>query len=167
MEEWRLLDDYPGYEVSDLGRVRGQLIHEDDYHMIAIRTNTMGLPFVGLSVRGRQHNRALAPLVAEAFLGPPLPPATTPINMDGDRFNCAADNLAWRPRWYAIRYHRQFQEDYVYRIHNPIRNTKTGREFEGSLEAAAFYGILEQDVSRCVLGIIPSAPVLWESFEVV
>ena len=44
--------------------------------------------------RGRPHTRLLAEVVLEAFVGP-KPPGHVVRFKDGDRLNCALDNLEW------------------------------------------------------------------------
>jgi hypothetical protein len=47
--------------------------------------------------------------VAEAFLTDPYPDHfNSVIHLNGDRQDCRVQNLARRPRTFAIRYHRQF-----------------------------------------------------------
>jgi hypothetical protein len=46
--------------------------------------------------KGRPHTRPLAELVLESFLGP-RPPGHVVRFKDGNRLNCALDNLEWAP----------------------------------------------------------------------
>ena len=104
-ERWAPIEGFPLYEVSDQGRVR----NVKTGHIKIPQINQAGIVNVLLVARGEQSRRSVAVMVAEAFL--PEPPQTwnaTPINMDGDRTNNWVDNLEWRPRWFAIRYHQQF-----------------------------------------------------------
>jgi hypothetical protein len=96
-------------------------------------------------------SRGLARLVAKAFLPTPPKAFDTPINLDGDRYNCAVDNLMWRPRWFAIQYHRQFIEKPPYgRINRPLRAIDDSEVYSTSLDAAIAYGALERDLIRSV-----------------
>lgn len=95
---WR---EYPGYEVSSLGRVRRATpargtqagrVHQpsrtkDGYLQVLIRH------------RGRYLCRTVARLVAWAFVPcPRWSPALVVTYRDGDRSNCRADNLVWATR---------------------------------------------------------------------
>lgn len=113
MEEFRSPEDFPSYGVNILGEVRNL---ETD-RIISPRP-TRGNP-KGSSAQitltnwdHRPKTMSLARLVAEMWLPEPaLPHYDTPINLNGDRFDCRAENLMWRPRWYAIQYHQQFYND--------------------------------------------------------
>lgn len=63
-EEWRSLPDFPGYEVSNMGRVRWR---------DRIKTATpdhKGYPRVSFWINGSSRKVFVHKLVAEAFLGP-------------------------------------------------------------------------------------------------
>ena len=95
---------------------------------------------------GIQCLRALSRIVAKAFLEPTVPVFDTPINLNGDRWDCAADNLMWRPRWFAIQYHHQFKERYYNPIDRPVKARDEDEIFSDSFAAAIRYGLLERDV---------------------
>ncbi len=146
MEEWRLIPDFPGYSICNLGRVRrdqtGRVLHP--------KVNQEGIAYVGLMRDYDQHQRGLAKLVANVFLDSKLEAFDTPINLDGNRMNCAVDNLMWRPRWFAVRYHQQFTS---HRYNSPselvrasVRAIDTGEVFDSPFDAAKRYGLLEYDV---------------------
>jgi hypothetical protein len=99
--------------------------------------------------------------VAKAFLPPVAGPFDTPINLDGDRHNNQVDNLAWRPRWFAIKYNKQFRHPYDNPITSPIVDLKTGIVSENSFEAAKAYGLLEQDL---VLSIV-NRTYVWPTYQ--
>lgn len=142
MDDWTPISGFPKYSVNSLGQVR----HDRTGHLLHPQTNQRGMPYMVLMRESRHASRSLALLVARAFL-PPLSEAfDTPINLDGDRFNCAVSNLAWRPRWFALQYHRQFKERYFNPILVPIKNLDTGEEFPDGLEACIRYGLLERDL---------------------
>lgn len=145
MTEWRTIADFPTYSISDEGYVR----HNDLGHILKHQVNQQGIPHVGLvsSHDGIQYKRGIALLVAKAFLPPPVPlHFDTPINLDGDRFNNHIDNLMWRPRWFAIKYHKQFKNtDRGFVV--PIIDTTTGERFDNSFEAAVKYGLLDKEIA--------------------
>lgn len=99
---------------------------------------------VTLSENGGQYTRSVRRLVAVAFLGDPMNDDVA-IPIDGDYDNNRADNLVWKPMWFAVRMKRQRRRTtpvYSFRI----RETRTGRIFENSREAAEALDILEDDI---------------------
>lgn len=158
--EWVPVKNFPGYSVSPLGQVRkdstGRPLH--------IRLNQYGVPYVGLMREWRQCIRSLPRLVAIAYLPVPNDIFDTPINLDGDRSNCAVENLMWRPRWYAVKYVRQFEERYDHPIEAPVFAIDTDEVFVDSLSAACRYGLLEREVVLSILNRTPAWPT-YQMFE--
>lgn len=156
--EWSPIPDFPGYSVSNLGRIRNDRADR----IMALQRNQHGVVHVGLFRDGKQHKRAVALLVCEAFLPPPTPPTfDTPIHLDGDRTNCRIDNLMWRPRWFAVRYHRQFTDDRPMGFRNPIRDKRTGQVFRNSMEAATTFGLLDWDIFKATL----NRTYVWPTYQ--
>lgn len=92
-EAWKPVVGHPGYEVSDLGRVRSI-----DRQTLVVRKGKLlrpgrashGYPTVAL---GRQ-SRTVHSLVAEAFIGP-RPEGQEVRHLDGDRSNASLSNLRY------------------------------------------------------------------------
>jgi hypothetical protein len=142
MDDWISVQGFPEYSVNSLGQVR-----RDSYdRLVTPHANQTESIYVSLTENNKQHQRSLARIVAIAFLEEPIQPFDTPINLDGNRWNCAADNLMWRPRWFAIQYHHQFKEPYHRPIEAPLRAKGEQEVFSTSLAAACRYGLLERDV---------------------
>ena len=141
-EEWRTIELFPDYDVSNHGRVRTN----KSGRILQVNENQYGLVQVGLMREGVQRHRSVPLLVAKAFLEPSEGPFDTPINLDGDRHNNRLENLTWRPRWFAIKYNRQFRYPNDYYISNPIGDLKTGEVSENSLECVKRYGLLQKDL---------------------
>ncbi len=103
-EIWAPIPDFPDYEVSNYGQVR-------NVRYESVLRPTMSNPWtikVGLVRDGRQTSRSLKHLVAETFVEGRDDLFNTPIQLNGDFTDVAAWNLLWRPRWFAVRYSRQF-----------------------------------------------------------
>ena len=147
MEEWRVIRSFPQYSISTHGRVRND---EDDRYM-TLRRNQQGIVYVGLVNDGVQFKRAVAPLVAKTFLDPPPEAFDTPINRDGDRTNNYAENLIWRPRWFAIKYHQQFDPP-PRNVLSPVEDVRTEEVFDTSWVAAMRFGLMHRDLVLAVLG---------------
>lgn len=140
--EWAPILEFPGYSVSDTG-----CVYNETYRRTLVPTsNQYGVAQVGLMSGGRQYKRGVALLVAKAFLPPPPSDAfNTPINLDGDRHHNAVENLLWRPRWFAVKYHRQFHNG-LRGFSEPVVDIKTGEWFPTSWEAATKYGLLDREI---------------------
>ena len=140
MSEWAEIDEFPGYNVSEYGNVFGPN-HDAP---LTQTLNQQGIPTVGLVRDHRQHRRSVPVLVANAFLpDPPRSDFITPIQLDGDRLNCCADNLLWRPRWFAIQYHRERRQDPFPNWRKPFELIETGEMFNHPQDCAVKYGLLE------------------------
>jgi NUMOD4 motif len=147
MEEWALIPLFPEYSVSSYGRVRA----DRSGRILALSENQYGVVHVGLMRDGEQKHRSVPLLVAKAFLPELSGPFDTPINLDGDRRNNSVDNLAWRPRWFAIKYNQQFRYPFEGRIEEPIVELKTGQVSENSFECAKRYGVLENELVFAIM----------------
>lgn len=149
IDEWVPVTGFRGYSVSPLGHVQ----NDSTGRLLTVRINQEGVAYVGLMREGRQCSRSLALLVAKTFLPAPPPDWSqpTPINLDGDRTNCAVDNLMWRPRLYATHYIDQFHEKYEHSIREPIRDIETDETYANTLAAACQNGLLEREVVGSIL----------------
>lgn len=88
MEEWRAIVGFPGYEVSNAGRVKGQRGE------LKLREDRKGYLFAVLSRDGTQAKRGVARLVAEAFVGP-RPAGQVVRHRDGVKSRNVPDNLVY------------------------------------------------------------------------
>lgn len=142
METWQRLDYFPNYSVSDQGRVR----NDKTGRILTQVVNQQGIPSVSLYRDGKQHRLSVIRLVAHSFLTPhPYEAFDTPINLDGDRLNNAVTNLLWRPRWFAMAYHKQFRHPRHYHD-DPIEEIHTGERFNNVWEVAKKYGLIAVEV---------------------
>jgi hypothetical protein len=160
---WVPVEGFPGYSINPLGQVS----RDSTGRLLVPRYNQYGVPYVGLMREWQQCSRSLPRLVARAFLPSPSDIFDTPIQIDGDRSNCRADNLMWRPRWYAVLYNRQFEgHRYDRPINEPVRETQEREKFPNSLVAACRYGLLEREVVLSVVNRTPAWPT-YQYFELV
>ena len=149
LEEWRPIEEFPDYIVSTLGRVHNGRTRRPVG--ISLVTNIIPMPTVALQKDLKQYRRSLARLVAVTFLEQPHEHFNTPINLDGDRLNCRVDNLAWRPRWFAIRYHMERAEQAFAQWTRAIRLDQTWEVFSHISEPAIKYGLLERDIHKSLV----------------
>lgn len=156
LTEWRPIEDFPGYSVSETGFVR----NDDVGRFMTMLVNQSGIVNVGLTKNRTQYKRAVALLVAKAFLEKPaLEIFDCPINLDGDRFNNHACNLAWRPRWFATKYFQQFQHDH-FDVNFPIEEMDMQEKFDSPWEAAVKFGLLQVDVMLSAINRVRVWPTM-------
>lgn len=159
-DDWVPVPDFQGYSVNPLGQVR----QDSTNRLLNIRFNQYGVPYVGMMRDWQQCIRSLPRLVANTYLESPSEIFDTPIQLDGDPANCRMDNLMWRPRWYAVKYKRQFEHPYENPIHAPIRVAHSRGRFPNSFAAACRYGLLEKEVVLSILNHTPAWPT-YQQFE--
>jgi hypothetical protein len=157
MERWQPIEHFPGYSVSDHGRIRS----DKSGRILSVYENQSGVICVGIMRDGEQYHRSVPLLVARAFIPRGFGAFDTPINLDGDRHNNHVSNLEWRPRWFAVRYNQQFRNPYEYPILQPLMDIKSKMVSENSFECAKNYGLLEKDV---VLSIL-NRTYVWPTYQ--
>lgn len=148
---------FEDYSVSNFGRIRTN----KSGRILSVSPNQFGVVQVGLMRDGVQYHRSVPLLVAKAFLPVRPGPFDTPINLDGDRSNNHVDNLVWRPRWFAIKYNRQFRYPSERHISYPIVDLKTNEVSPNSFECAKHYGLLEEDIVLAIL----NRTYVWPTYQ--
>lgn len=88
-ERWRPACGYPGYEVSDQGRVRS-FMKGTRARILKTDTGKSGHLRVRLYACGKGYTEPVHRLVLLAFAGPPLA-----LHNDDDKLNNAIENLRW------------------------------------------------------------------------
>ena len=97
MTEWRAVDGFPGYEVSDAGEVRswyrgeGRILRQTPLPAGYLRV------FLCRPGTKRRNTRYVHHLVLEAFHGA-RPPGTETRHLDGNKANNRSDNLCFGTR---------------------------------------------------------------------
>lgn len=150
MEEWKQIPEFPRYSVSSFGRIQNDATGQ----VLTILVNQFHVAYVGLMHEDVQHKRSVARLVARAFVPTPTDSyqaATfdTPINLNGDRLDNSAENLTWRPRWFAVKYHQQFTNPHR-GTRKKVKDLETGVVFNNSWQVAITFGLLERDVRTSI-----------------
>ena len=158
MERWKPIQDFEDYLVSDLGMITRS---RTTNRTLSYHRNQRGILSVTLRRGGVQYRRSVAGIVARAFVpncgGKWDVEFNTPIHLDGDKDNCAADNLAWRPRWFAIRFHQQF-DSIPPAWRNPVVDLDTGTTYDSLVDAAKTHGFLMRGLIPRANGIIERSP---------
>lgn len=96
--EWRSLDRFPNYEVSNDGRVRRRVAGSNKKigDLLRCELNQNGYPHYRLlRSDGRHLNIRAHRLVALAFLAPPQPHQTMVLHWDDNELNVCDGNLRW------------------------------------------------------------------------
>lgn len=146
-ERWAEISDFPGYSVSDWGRV----LNQTTGFCLTPTKKPSGLVMVGLMANRVQCKRSLPLLVANAFvIRPSNELFDTPINLDGDRMNNNYTNLMWRPLWFARKYSRQFNDEHA-TVDMPIEDVETGEVYQDSMHASTYNGVLDVEIYLSML----------------
>lgn len=141
--DWRDIPVFPKYQVGNLGNIltikTGRILHPS--------LNNQGILKVNLVKGGEVYTRSVNHLVGKAFLDPPTRrDFSSLIHLDGDRTNCAVDNLMWRPRYFAIKYHNQFEMRAFQDSVIPIIDIKTQEKYDRIQDACVRHGLLFQEI---------------------
>lgn len=141
---WREIARSPQYVVSDAGEIRNQKTGRT----LSPSKNQHGHLKVNLpTVEGKIKTRQLNHIVADAFLPEPhRADFISLIHLDGDKTNCSASNLVWRPRYFSIRYHMQFDTKIWEESTVRVSDIKTGRIYDTIQEAAMEHGLILSEI---------------------
>lgn len=148
-EQWREIRDFPGYSVSNHGRIYTERYGEGRF--IQPSPNNFGHIRVGLVSEwdGKRYTRSVAVLVAQAFVEAPNLWSDHVIILDGVLSNVRSDNLAWRTESAAYQYARQLkQAQPVYFQNLAVTNLDRNIEYDCIVQAGMCEGLLFKDIWR-------------------
>lgn len=154
IEKWSKIDEFPTYKVSNYGEV----VNQDTNRTLKESFTRSGLVKIGMVSGGIQHTRGVAMLVADAFVFGRTDTFNTPIHLDANPKNNIAENLLWRPRWFAWKYARQFVETDENSTRGPIVDLATDIWYNTMMDAAVTHGILIQDIWLSIVTKKPTIP---------
>lgn len=143
---WEELEEFPDYAISE----NGDIVNIKTGAPRRVSMNQQGVCKISLyDSGGRLVTKSVALLVANLFVRrDDRPTFDTPIHLNGDKMNCRADNLAWRPRWFAIKYHKQFRSEHFYAARAVIIDLDTEEVYETVRDACVANGLYYQDVIK-------------------
>jgi hypothetical protein len=144
-EVWSRIPFGNGYYVSNRGQVRSETA------MLQIGSVNDGSLSVVLTSEKTSRPYLVRRLVAEAFCAKLGPNCGTVVHLDGDKTHCDANNLVWRPRWYAWQYCHQFNTPIRSDWMRPVFNIRLDEEFNSVIQAGMYYGILWKEVYRSAI----------------
>jgi hypothetical protein len=158
VEDWQGVDGFHGYSVSNLGQVR----NDDTGRVLTVLRNPHGTCYVGMVKGGKQYRRSLPQLVGNAFV--PNVSGREDFNKlihrDNDRSNNRADNLMWRPHWFAVKYLIQAKNG-PWGSNFPVIEIRKQEIYQNSWDAALAFGLLERDLVMSILG----RTFVWPTFQ--
>lgn len=139
-EHWKLIEDYPNYEVSDMGRVR----NTKTGRVLRPGRDKCGYRYVLLCKEGKSKIFRVHRLVANAFiLNLENKPYINHIN--GDKTDNRLDNLEWCTQSenikHAIRIGLKSKSDKLGKPKQRVRCIETSQEFESQSQTAKYFGV--------------------------
>lgn len=155
IEEFKEIDEFPKYEVSNLGRVKNKTTN----HIQKPRKSNSGYLYVSLYKDGKEHNRFIHRLVAKSFLSNPnnYPEVN---HIDEDKENNCAVNLEWCTRIYNANYGTRNIRSAVNRGLSVEQYSLDGKliaTFSSIKEAARKSNITFTSIQRCCYNIYSQA----------
>jgi hypothetical protein len=145
-EIWVVVSEFPSYAVTNYGTVTNIATQRD-----VIQSMTkQGALKVGLMRDHIQYTRSVKVLVADAFIDGRSDIFNTPIQLDGNPRNVNADNLLWRPRWFAWKYKHQFYNIPKGVDRGKLLDESTGEIYDSILAAATEEGLLIEDIFKSI-----------------
>lgn len=164
MADLKPIDGFEDYVIAEDGGVYTSWKHR----RIRPSLTREGAVKITLYRDGRPHTRSLALLVARAHLYNDHDPDIfdTPIHLDNDLCNNHVSNLAWRPRWFAVKYQHQYWNVEYRTSRTSVVEVKREIFFETIMAACQEYGLLFVDVlESCNKGttVFPT----WKTFQFV
>ena len=147
-EIWKDIYGFPGYQVSNQGRVR----NKNSGHVLRPGLGGVGYLTVALYENKKSTTKNVHELVANAFIGTKKKGMT--INhKDGDKTNNAASNLE------IVTYRDNLLHAYDLKLNQhpkPVKIVETGEVFESLKECADAIGGDNANISSCLSGKLKS-----------
>lgn len=142
------ISGFKNYQIASDGRV----INIKSGRNMALTPTEHGDLTVGLMCDRKQYRRSVKVLVAEAFVEGKSDLFDTPIQLDGNPQNLRADNILWRPRWFAWRFVRQFAEPIPsWHYIGPILEVDSGMQYRSIIESSITNGTLCDEIHNSIL----------------
>lgn len=143
-----VIEGFWDYSISP----EGEVINNKTDRIMTLSPTENGDLTVGLIKDGIQYRRSVKVLVARAFVEGETEIFDTPIQLDGNKNNLRADNIVWRPRWFAWRYTRQFEEPHPYWYNSgPVVDIMNRLRYRSVFSASTINGVLCEDVYRSTI----------------
>lgn len=149
MEEWKNIESFEGYQVSNEGRIKNS-----KGNILKCEKSCWGYLRVGLWKDGKQAHKQIHRLVAEAFL--PNPQNLPQVNhKDENKQNNSAENLEWCNAEYNMNYgdrNKKISSKLSRRVDQIDKVTgEVVRQWESTNECGR-NGFNQSCVSECAIG---------------
>ena len=144
-EQWKVIEDFPTYEISNHGRIRNRKTGR----ILKTNINDKGYEIVCIRKDNRQYTKKIHKLVADAFCEKYYDD-TEVTHMDFNRLNNRSDNLDWRRRSDILR--RAFRK-HGRRASNPtvkVLDMSTGILYDSITECSYCTGCSISAISRSI-----------------
>ncbi len=146
---WYPIPDFDEHEVSDQGEIR----NKNNKRVMKPSVNQTGVRYLSMrnTTLGGYQNRALSKVVADVFCPGKSSANDTVLHRDGNINNMNPNNLLWAPRWHAIAYHNQLQ-DQRWHVRNRVVEGvgDTGVIYRSFADAAMATGALPSEIEYAV-----------------
>lgn len=159
-EIWKDIEDFPGYEVSNLGNVRSWLRRGVSNELrvepliLSPGTSGNGYKLVVLTAEGVPYTRMVHQIVAGAFIGE-RPPGHVTRHLDGNKHNNTAENLAYGThsdnRHDAVRHGYKHKKKLTYQLAEEIRKLYKTGEYSQRVLGEKF-GVDQSHVANILAG---------------
>lgn len=164
MEDTRPVEGFPDYLID-----RNGTVYTEASGLKRKPSKTRdGAMKITLYRDGKPYTKSLSLLVAKTWVYNDFDPDIfdTPIHLDNDQENNHADNLAWRPRWFAVKYQRQYWNEEFRFSRVVVREKRSGIVYDTIMQACQYYGYLYMDVLKSCTKHESVFPT-WKEFEFV
>lgn len=160
-EIWTQIPEFPIYSVSNQGRIR----NDTTKRIMSPTPSTMaGHMKISLLDDHSDMRRtvSVAMLVAKAYVPVPDQFSNGVIVLNGKLWDLRADNLKWRPRWYAWKYRRQLLTPQPLAYQNlRVRNISNGQRYLSIIRCGMTEGVLFDDIWRSCNIKLPNKPKIY------
>ena len=152
-EEWKIIEKYPNYMISNLGRIKSLNYHRTGKEQILKQNiNGRGYNYVNISCKGKYKNIFIHREVAKAFLHNDKIENTDVNHIDGNKQNNCVNNLEWCTR----------SENILHAYKNNLKKKPVGYTYRKRCELAIEYikehsnalGLLEAVDNKDLLNVL-------------
>jgi hypothetical protein len=142
-EVWADIEDFPRYEVSNAGLIVNSLTGRP----VKVSKTQQGDVKVSLiDNQGFRRTVSVKVLVARAFVEGETEVFDTPVLLDGQSINLHESNIVWRPRWFALKYARQFNAFYPYYYDRGVVDNRSKTVYQHVFDASTLNGYLMREI---------------------
>ena len=164
-EIWRNIEGFPGYQVSNLGRVKSlerKVKHRNSYRTVNEKIlkpgkNSKGYIFVILCKNGKNKKMYIHRLVCASFVQNNSLFNNEINHKDENKSNNCAENLEWCEHIHNINYGTHNERVRKSNTNNPKRSKKvicieTGKIYPSTMEVQRQFGFNNSSISQCCRG---------------